>query len=319
MLKYRDIYYNENNKKENVLLLGDGFFARGFLHHINRNKFHITQIYKDEFINPQDLMYSLQRNQIFDKAFHIRDFFYKSPDKKIKNEIKSMTSHNNNNIIINDVMYDYDHLVVGLGAQKTLMDWKNDINKFINMRNMSIGIVGIGPIGYELASILAKNNKIDMFDMLSRDKVLSFVSPTNKESLLGLLEEKNITTTYSQMYNSKDNTHDKFLLCIGSRPNNLSMSFKIDNFLMSNRNVYVGGDCVNDLKYQKTAQIAYQQGVYVAKRLNGDISLDEPFVYKHNGTSLNVGDKKVLIEGQNYLPDGLYPDFFVKFYSMMFV
>ena len=91
MLKYRDYYYNyQDNKKENVLLLGDGFFARGFLHHINRNKFHITQIYKDEFINPQDLMYSLQRNQIFDKGYHIRDFFYKSPDKKIQKEIKSM-------------------------------------------------------------------------------------------------------------------------------------------------------------------------------------------------------------------------------------
>ena len=48
--------------KQNVLLLGDGFFARGFLHHINFNKFHVTQIYKDEFINPQDIIDGLKND-----------------------------------------------------------------------------------------------------------------------------------------------------------------------------------------------------------------------------------------------------------------
>ena len=45
-------FYFINNDKQNIILLGDGFFARGFLHNINHKKFHITQIYKDEFINP---------------------------------------------------------------------------------------------------------------------------------------------------------------------------------------------------------------------------------------------------------------------------
>ena len=54
---------NLKNDKENVILLGDGFFARGFLHNINYNKFNIIQIYRDHFINPHDIMYSLQRNK----------------------------------------------------------------------------------------------------------------------------------------------------------------------------------------------------------------------------------------------------------------
>jgi hypothetical protein len=53
----------KNNYKQNVLLLGDGFFARGFLHTIDYNNYHITQIYRDEFINPQDIFYNLQRNK----------------------------------------------------------------------------------------------------------------------------------------------------------------------------------------------------------------------------------------------------------------
>ena len=73
---------SQTSKKENIVLLGDGFFARGFLHHINYNKFFITQIYRDDFINPQDLMYSLQRNIKYTTGFHFRDFITKSADKK---------------------------------------------------------------------------------------------------------------------------------------------------------------------------------------------------------------------------------------------
>ncbi len=330
MLRYREIYYqeklniqnNKNDKKENVLLLGDGFFARGFLHHINRNKFNITQIYKDEFINPQDLMYSLQRNQKFDKGFHFRDFFYKPVDKKIKEEIKNMELQNNcgnKSIIINNNVFDYDHLVIGLGSQKTLADWKDDINSFINKKNISIAVVGMGPTGYEFASIMSKNNIVNMFDMLPKEKVLNYVSPKNKEILFRLLEEKNIKTLYEKAFNAKDYFHSEILMCAGNKPNNLTSLLKVDDFLMCGRNVYIGGDCINNNKFIKTGQVAYQQGAYVAKRLNGDISLDEPFIYKHNGTALNIGDKKVLIEGHNFLPEGTYPDFFVKFYSMMFV
>jgi len=328
MLRYQEILYktqltdNNQKEKENVLLLGDGFFARGFLHHINRNKFNITQIYKDEFINPQDLMYSLQRNKIFDKGFHFRDFFNKPADKKIKQDIKSMVLQNNcgnHNILINNNVFDYDHLVIGLGSQKTLADWKDNINSFVGKKNISIAVVGMGPTGYEFASIMAKNNVVNMFDMLPKEKVLNYVSPTNKECLLKLLEEKNIKTIYEKAFNPKDYLHNEFIMCVGTRPNNLTNLLKVDDFLMHSKNVYIGGDCINNNKFIKTGQVAYQQGVYVAKRLNGDINSEEPFVYKHNGTSVNIGDKKVLIEGHTFLPEGIYPDFFVKFYSMMFV
>ena len=61
----------EQYNKQSVILLGDGFFARGFLHNINYNKFSVTQFYRDPFINPQDLMYSLQRNKKYESSFHL--------------------------------------------------------------------------------------------------------------------------------------------------------------------------------------------------------------------------------------------------------
>jgi NADH dehydrogenase FAD-containing subunit len=209
MLRYREIFYepkfvdSKKEKKQNVLLLGDGFFARGFMHNIDRNKFTITQIYKDEFINPQDLMYSLQRNKTFDKGFHIRDYFNKPADKKIKQEIKSMELQNNcgnQSILIDNLNFDYDHLVIGLGGYKSISDWKHDINNFVNKKNISIAVVGMGPTGYEFASIMAKNNIVNMFDMLPKDKVLNYVSPKNKDFLLKLLDEKSIKTVYQKAF-----------------------------------------------------------------------------------------------------------------------
>jgi NADH dehydrogenase FAD-containing subunit len=314
---YNYYNYNHNNTRKNVILLGDGFFARGFLHTIDVTKFTIFQIYKDSFINPQDMMYSLQRDQQYTRGNHFKDIFYQKINYSMKMEIKKLEIENNTVTINNDKL-NFDYLIIGLGAQKTLQMWSDEINENVGKRNQKYGIVGMGPIGLELGLILSKFNKVDMFDMLPKQKVLGYVSSIRKEEILNILNEKNITTTYEKMYDSKNYSHDKTFFCVGTRPNILTQNFKINKYLQTtiNPNVYIGGDCINSLDYIKTGQIAYQQGVYVAKRLNGEISPNETFEYKSNGIALNIGDKKVLIEGHNIVPDGMYPDFIIKLYSM---
>jgi NADH dehydrogenase FAD-containing subunit len=85
--------------------------------------------------------------------------------------------------------------------------------------------------------------------------------------------------------------------------------------VINKKDVYMGGDCA-DTAFIKNGQIAYKQGVYVAKRLNGEISRDQTFTYKPNGISLNIGDKEVIIEGHDMLPDSKYPHFVIKLYSL---
>jgi NADH dehydrogenase FAD-containing subunit len=158
-----------------------------------------------------------------------------------------------------------------------------------------------------------------MFDILNKDKVLNYVSSRSKEKLLVLLDKYNINITYGQIYNPKNYNHDKVFYCVGTKPNSLTSKFnKINNFLEHSSNIYIGGDCANG-EYIKTGQMAYQQGAYVAKRLNGDIPIEQPFEYKSKGISLNIGNEKVLIEGHKYIPDGIYPDFFTRLYSIFFV
>ena len=329
------------SKKENIVLLGDGFFARGFLHNINYNKFFITQIYRDDFINPQDLIYSLQRNIKYTSGFHIRDFIMKGPQKKIMTDIKTLeivkkdsvsVSHTYNQVHINNQdIYNYDYLVIGLGSQKSLNTWKNQFNELVDLKNKSVGIVGMGPSGVELAMILSEQsskNKIHMFDMFTQDKVLTFLSSNNKNYILEMINQKNITTTFGKPYNSSEYKFDNVLFCGGSKSNEVNINLNkgfykgydwgLNQFLQlsSFKNIYMGGDYINR-DFPKTAQVAYQQGAYVAKRLNGEIPSDETFEYKHNGSSINIGNKKVLIEGHNIIPDGVYPDFIVKLYSVL--
>ncbi len=309
------MFDNIHNKKK-VVVLGDGFFARGFLHHINYNKFFVTQVYKDPFINPQDIMYSLQRGIKYTKSLHFRDFFTRGPDVKIQEEVKD----------IHNISYNYDYLVVGLGAAKSLHTWKEQINNLVDVKNKSIGIVGMGPSGIELGFILSKNNKVDMFDMFTKDKVLTFMSQKHKDIILDKLNDNRISATYGKAYNKSDYNHDMILFCGGTRQY-LPETITVNKYLQYNNfdkvnlannlasNIYIGGDCVNT-GYPKTAQVAYQQGAYVAKRLNGDIPSDQEFIYKSNGSSINIGDNKVLIEGHNIIRNGTYPDFIIKLYSL---
>jgi NADH dehydrogenase FAD-containing subunit len=313
-----------DNKSKNILLLGDGFFARGFLHHINYNKFNITQIYKDSFINPQDIIYNLQRNKKYSSSLHFKDFLYNKLIFKKQMNIDTLNILNKNEVEINKNIYNFDYLVIGLGAQKTLKDWSNEINDLVNKSKLKIGIIGMGPVGFELGNILSNSNNIDMFDILPESKILNYVNNDNRKSLLELLNKNNISTTFEKLYDNNLKSyynHDKVFMCVGTRANNLTTNLTTNEFLQVNSNnnnyynIYLGGDAINSPKYIKTGQLAYQQGKYVAERLNND----NEFEYKPNGMALNLGDKKVLIENHKFIPNGIYPDYIIKLYSLFFV
>ena len=323
--------FKKKNDKQNVLLLGDGFFARGFLNTIDYKKYNVTQIYRDEFINPQDIFYSLQHNKEYDKEsnFHIKDkiqnFFNKKNIKKIKTDINTLQISDNNATINNKLFY-FDYMVIGLGAQISLKSWSDELNYLIKQKNKKIDIIGTGPLGFEIAMSLNKFHQINMYDVLTEDKIFSYVKNYNKNYLLYLLDKKDIKLYFGEFYNASDekNKDSYKIFCVGTKPNNITQNIIInDKLQIENKyNIYVGGDCIglhNKYGNIKTAQIAFQQGVYVAKRLNNEIEENKSFEYKSNGIALNIDDKQIIVENNNILPDGIYPDYIIKLYSMFCV
>lgn len=312
--------------KKTVILLGDGFFARGFLHTINFSNYHVTQIYRDAFINPQDMMHSLQNKKDYDPTNykHFRDIITNFKSRysltKIPAEIKSLDI-DTTSVKINDLNFNFDYLVIGLGAQKSLKTWTEEINKITRINKYNTGriaIVGLGPTGFELSMILSKNNLIDVFDTLSEDKILSYVKPYTKKYLQQLLNEQKINLHLNSIYDPKNHLHNEAIFCVGTKSNMLTSHLKVNEYLQleTNKNVYIGGDCANT-SFIKTAQVAYQQGVYVADRLNKQINLQKnKFEFKSKGIALNLPNKNVLIESHPIIPDGIYPNFIIRLYSL---
>lgn len=72
----------------------------------------------------------------------------------------------------------------------------------------------------------------------------------------------------------------------------------VDEFLrvLSHPEIYAVGDCAAELHSARpaTAQVAAQEGRYVAKLLNGHT--DQPFRYRHSGMLAYVGGFKALVD-----------------------
>lgn len=301
--------------KKRVVLLGDGFLARGFLHHIDRQKFHITQMYKDDFINPQDVISALAKDERYTGCLHLRDYFHRPSDLRIQVELKEcdLDAAIGQPAVLG---HPYDYLVVGLGAHKSLKSWTEDINALVGLRDGNIDVVGMGPVGLEIGAILARTNKVHLFDGMTKGLTLTYLSPVYKRFVEDHLRMGGVTTAYGQMYTA--NPAHKVLFCVGTRPHILSGRYTVDAYLrhVQYPNIFIGGDGANT-PHMKTAQSAYQQGAYIADLLNK--GQGEPFNDKNNGIALNIGDNKVVLEGHPVMPTGIYPAFITRLYSVLFV
>lgn len=339
--KYNNTKNDNQLEKKRILLLGDGFVARGFLSEIDTSRYHITQVYRDRFINPQDIIYNLCRKKWVDNPLHLRDFLLPMINDTIQGNVTNIKQTNPHEI---ELMFDnnvskkisYDYTVIGLGAQKSLAQWSGEIKELINLKNKKVGIIGMGPTGIELAALLNRDgNSITLMEALPREKILGFVSSQSKNYILTGLERRNITTIYETFYNPNTYYFDKLIMCVGMRPNSLAGGFSVDKNLrvIENNRIYIGGDCANT-PYPKTAQLAYEQGKYIAKQINGSEHryfnyfvvgtksiVDDNYYYNvyNGGTTLELWDSNVLIDGHPYLPDGVYSKYVIYFYSTFFI
>ena len=152
----------------------------------------------------------------------------------------------------------------------------------------------MGPTGIELAIILSKHNNITLIDKLSKENTLNFLNTENRKMLFSILEYKNIKTIFNEFYNSNNYNFDKTVMCVGNRVNRLVSCVKIDDRFrdLTNTNVYLGGDCAN-INLPKTAQLAYAQGIYIAKQING--SENRPFKFIDFFTFIRVGTNLFLL------------------------
>ena len=69
------------------------------------------------------------------------------------------------------------------------------------------------------------------------------------------------------------------------------------------KNIYAMGDCAYS-KNQPTAQVAVQQGKYLADRFNNNFKDDKPFQFENKGQICYVGDKKSVYQLNKFTSSG---------------
>ncbi len=307
LLSYKN--KSKDDKKE-VLLLGQGWFAKGFMDHINKNKFYITNITRHKFVNTPLLISESKTNDEINN-------FTKKIDKIIFDDIqeidleKKIVATKNNNYLWSD-----KYLVCGLGSNEDIGNkWLPIIEKIrTNLGLKKYCIIGAGPTGTELAFYLSdKNNKVDILDMAS--DVYNYVDSFGKVIILDHLEKFKIglfcNTPYTENMKEK---YDEIIFATGSKPNSLTKDWKITPELKLENfdNVFVGGDCINNSKLPRNAQVAYQQGKYVAETLNGNVEKD--FEFNNKGISIYIGNGTHYVEHKDTGYKGKLPSEFIKLY-----
>ena len=302
------LYFNfKNKRREKVVLLGQGWFARGFMEHIDKNKFYVVNVTRHEFVNTPFL---LKDN------YEKNNKFITKIDKIINDKVKKIDLDTKNIHLEKSILsWKNGYLVCGLGSNEDIgKKWLNIRYEIFNNKIfIRYCIIGSGPTGTELAFFLAdKYNNVTILDMIDKDSVFSYLSKSGKELLLNRLDMFKIELlTNTPFTENMRSQYDNVIFATGSRPNDLMKDWKITPRLNleNHSDVFFGGDCVYGSILPRNAQVAYQQGKYVAETLNGDEKKD--FKFENKGIAIYVGNDYYYIEK---IIKWLIPKYFVELY-----
>lgn len=296
-----------------MVLLGQGWFSKGFLEHIDHKQFNITNITRHEFVNTPMLLKTIDAKN----KYQSNTKFTKKIDKLILDEIKKIDLDNKCVETTNQsISWNNGFLVCGLGSNEDIgKKWLSIIEKNKNINKSNVySIIGSGPTGTELAFYLADlGHIVNIFDMLDEKNVYNYLSKEGKETILDRLNDKHIRLFCGKPFNKEEvEYYTEVIFAIGSRPNDLTKGWTITPKLnlLDHKDVFVGGDCIQI----KNAQVAYQQGKYVAETLNQNKFKKNDFKFDNNGIALYCGDNKYYVETKFY--KGIIPNFLVELYYL---
>ena len=229
-------------------------------------------------------------------------------------------------------------------TQEDLINIQNKINSTDFSKPINIAIIGTGPTGVELMGHFMDMKKtyphinLYAFDGLSKPLIHSpesvsniIVNKWNKNQVNVFMNSFVSKITPSKIY-LKDKTipYDMAFWCGGIKINPLSkiinttlkndhkLGIPVNQFLEieNTKNAYAIGDCSYS-SFAPTAQVAVQQGKYLAEQFNNDFKSKTPFSYKHKGQLCYLGNQQTIYFYKHfYIPNiHLFTPFIFSFHS----
>ena len=322
------------NKK--IIIVGFGWGSIGFLQHIDVRKYDVTLISKtDHFLYTPLLAQNVKHDR--DLTIHVDQF--KKSLTFVKDEVKTIEFDKNK---VNEKEYQYLVFSHGTevntfnipGVQehtyylKTLEDLtkiKANLNKL--SRNENIAIIGCGLAGTELVGSLSDMKHFNIFAIDALERPLITFDNSLSEKVIETWERENIKM-YFKSFVQKINASsleikdkpplefDMAIWCGGIKMSELSQKINKSLQLENNRgipvdkylhiegqnNLFAIGDCAYSGN-PPTAQVAYQQGVHLAKHFNHNFEKKQEFVFQDKGQIGYIGNGKSVYQN-NYFKGG---------------
>ena len=205
-----------------------------------------------------------------------------------------------------------------------------------------VAVIGCSATGSELIGSLIDNTNYNLIAIDGLKKPLQMYKSNVSDLVLKTWKKNNVNLLFNNFvkkidkntiyFNNSKINYDMAIWCGGIKKTSLSekinfnlgvscrFGIPVNNFLRVEKtsNVYAIGDCAYS-NYAPTAQVAYQQGKYLADRFNSDFK-NSTFKYNHKGKTCYVGDGVGVFENEYY--SGVckligYLNKFINFYNSL--
>jgi NADH dehydrogenase len=310
--------------KPNVLVLGNGWAGSNFSSGLDKSKYNLTIVDKND--------YFLQTHKMSSNYNPIKQVLIPN-SKFIKGNVKAIDTKNKS-VIINDIQLKYDYLVFGLGSQintfnvpgadtycyfyKTIHDMK----LIAELKNTTVVIIGGGVAGIELGyKILANNKNISNIKIIEARDILPGFSKITKDKIKKDLDSKGIklelnckVNEISELdSNSNSNSNSNIKYAISTSIDGEQVIFYENNIIWTggikshelkpgaSPDVFIIGD--NSGLGPSTGQKAKQEGKWLAKLFNNNF--DDKYanfkftskgkiIHTNNGSYIEFCDKSTI-------------------------
>jgi NADH dehydrogenase FAD-containing subunit len=329
-----------------ILLIGNGWAGSSFLKHIDNRKYKVTVISPNkEFIYTPLLVSSIFKN--INLKYDINNLGEIEYNKGIVESINFEEKYVKINKIDTNIKYDYLVLAHGCEVNTFNIEGVKENCYFINYENINliknkmsslkensnIVIIGCGLTGSDLIGKFIDKNKYNIHAVDGLQNPLSMFNKKLYTYTKNLWEKKKVNTYFGNFvkkidsnkvfFNNSFINYDMVFWCGGIRPNLLSK--KINNSLLldcrfgipvdgklkvkKTENVFAIGDCGYN-KLPPTAQVAYQEGKYLANNFNNNFNKVKDFNFNNKGQICYIGNGESVYQNQNFYFKGKLMGYF---------
>jgi NADH dehydrogenase FAD-containing subunit len=292
--------------KPNVLVLGNGWAGSNFSSGLDKSKYNLTIVDKNDYFLETHKM-SSNYNPI--KQVHIPN------SKFIKDKVKEIDTKNKL-VILSDMQIKYDYLVFALGSRintfnipgvdthcyfyKTI----DDLKLISELKNTTVSIIGGGVAGIELGyKIFANNQNISNIKIIEAQDILPGFSKITIDKIKKDLDSKGIRLELNCKVNeiSELNSNSNIKYAISTSIDGEQVIFYENNIIWTGGikphelkpditpDVFIIGD--NSALEPRTAQKAKQEGKWLAKYFNnGFDDAYANFKFKSSGKIIHTND-----------------------------